>query len=266
MLVLAEGGKLKLIFQHDHAALSGRIALAWRCEFIAHAERRGEVLRAVAEHDSGWEEADSRGFFDEASGRPASFLDMPGEAYPPLWLGSIEEAARIGPLAGYLVARHFATLAGFPSSAAADDGREEARDKAMDDFRSAVGETLVRLEAAVPPPAAHGPYPLAERALDNDFRFLQLNDLLSLVVCGGHSRPTLVESLRRSSIAGEPFKVEIPKPHTVRLAPWVFEADELIDAVPVHSIADRPYPGSPALAEAIARAEPSRRTVAILPL
>ncbi|MDA2916971.1 DUF3891 family protein, partial [Nitrospinae bacterium AH_259_B05_G02_I21] len=111
MLVLTNDGALQLVFQHDHATLAGRLASAWPAEFIAHRDRRGEVLEATANHDVGWQAVDARGFLDESTGRPASFLTLPLKAYPPIWGSSIEEAARRGALAQYLVARHSAALA-----------------------------------------------------------------------------------------------------------------------------------------------------------
>ena len=72
MIITPHEGSLLLVFQHDHALLASRLASAWRSEFIAHHDRRGEVLEAVALHDAGWQEADARGVFDTSTGRPAT--------------------------------------------------------------------------------------------------------------------------------------------------------------------------------------------------
>jgi hypothetical protein len=262
MLVIPGDGSLQLIFQNDHANLSGRIARAWRSGYIAHEERRGEVLEAVGGHDSGWEEADLAGFLDESTGRPASFLELSHEAYPPLWTVSVERAVRKGPLAGYLVARHFTSLA-HPRSP------EEAGPEgvaALRSFRRQAEEAMERLSAAINKPQTGGPYPLAEEALDNDFRFLQLNDLLSLVVCGAHAEPELLGYLRASTLGGRPFEAELPEPFRLRLAPWVFGPGKVKDAVPLHTIPDRSYAGPKALSEAIASAQVKEQPILIEPL
>jgi hypothetical protein len=261
MLVIPQDGFLRLTFQHDHANLSGRIAAAWRAEHIAHRERLGEILEAVGGHDSGWQEADRQGFLDEATGRPASFLELPYQSYPPLWTESIQWAARRGPLAGYLVARHFASL----STPRGTTQAEPEGEAALGAFRASTEETLASLAGEIPPPSASGPYPLAENPLDNDFRFLQLNDLLSLVVCGGHAEPELLDYLRTAHLGGEPIKAELPEPHILLLAPWVFEPERFEDAVPIHIIPDRAYPDGASLAEAIAAAEAARQPVRIEP-
>ncbi|MCH7922861.1 MAG: DUF3891 family protein, partial [Nitrospinae bacterium] len=36
MIITPHEGSLLLVFQHDHALLAGRLASAWRAEFIAH--------------------------------------------------------------------------------------------------------------------------------------------------------------------------------------------------------------------------------------
>lgn len=262
MLVIPHDGFLRLIFQHDHAALSGRLAAAWRAEHIAHRDRLGEVLEAVGNHDSGWEEADLKGFLDEATGKPASFLELPYETYPPLWTESIERAARRGPLAGYLVARHFVSLAVPRDSSRTEPGGEAA----LRAFRASAQETMERLAGEVPPPLEAGPYLLSEKPLDNDFRFLQLNDLLSLVVCGGHTEPELVDYLRSATLGGEPFRAELAEPYVLRLAPWVFEPERFEDAVPVRTITDRAYSDRESLSEAIASAKAADQPLRIEPL
>ena len=257
MLVIPQDGSLRLIFQADHATLSGRIASDWREEFIAHRDRREEILEAVAHHDSGWAEADLRGVLNGKTARPASFLELPDEAYPSLWLRSIEKALRRGPLAGYLVASHFAAMAGPAGS---------EREEAMEAFRVSTQRTIARLAGLINPPQEPGPYPLAEGPLENDLRFLQINDLLSLVVLGGHVEPSLPDYLRASAVGGELFKAELGEPFVLRLAPWVFRRSRVEGSVRVRTIADRDYPSQKSLSSAIARADAADQPVRIEPL
>ncbi len=262
MLVLPHDGRLGLIFQNDHASLSGRLARAWCSDYIAHQSRRAEVLEAVEGHDAGWAEADRAGVFDPETGRPATFLELPEERYPPLWRASIEEASARGPLAGYLVARHFASLAGPPESPSVEGGAAGA----METFRAEAERIMKRLARAIGPPAGPGPYLLAAKPLDNDFRFLQLNDLLSLVVCGGHAEGDLLAYLRASRLGGDPVRAELAEPFRLRIAPWFFEPERIEDAVAIHTIADRAYQDPEALARAIGEALVTYQPVVLEPL
>ncbi|MEE8219270.1 MAG: DUF3891 family protein, partial [bacterium] len=234
---------------------------AWPEAFIAHRDRRGEVVEAVARHDSGWVASDARGVLDGSTGRPASFLGLPLAAYPPIWASSIEEAARFGPLAEYLVARHSAALArmGRPSD---PDPEGQATLAA---FRAETDRTIARLTEAIAPPPSSGPYRLAATALENDFRFLQLNDILSLAVCGGHSEPRLVGFLRGSSLGDEVVQAEVPEPFVLRLAPWIFEPGMIEETVPVRTIPDEAYPDQAALSDAITQAAVIGQAVRIKP-
>ena len=266
MIITPHEGSLLLVFQHDHALLASRLASAWRSEFIAHHDRRGEVLEAVALHDAGWQEADARGVFDTSTGRPASVLSLPLKAYPPIWDSSIEQAARRGPLAGYLVARHLVDR-----SAGMVEGHETGEidsegQAALQAFKEEAGRTIARLAEGISSPPISPPYPLAETAVENDFRFLQLNDILSLALCGGHGTPKLLTFLRASTLGGKPLEAEIPEPFSLRLAPWVFEPDRLEDAVPVRAIPDRAYLNQEALSDAIAQAGVAEQPILIKPL
>ncbi len=267
MIITPHEGSLLLVFQHDHALLAGRLASAWRAEFIAHRDRRSEVLEAVALHDAGWQEADARGVFDTSTGRPASVLSLPLKAYPPIWGSSIEQAARRGPLAGYLVASHFVAI---HSAVLEKMGRPSEIDPegqaALQAFKEEAERTIARFAEGISSSPISPPFPLAEGALENDLRFLQLNDILSLALCGGYGTPKLLTFLRASTLGGKPLETEIPEPFSLRLAPWVFEPDRLEEAVPVRAIPDRAYPDQEALSDTIASAEVAEQPIRIEPL
>jgi hypothetical protein len=263
MLVLPNDGYLHLVFQHDHAMLAGRFASAWPARFIAHRDRQSDVVEAVARHDAGWQESDARGVLDRSTGRPASFLRLPLSAYPPIWGSSIEEATRSGgPLAGYLVARHCAALArmGRPSD---PDPEGQA---ALQGFRAEADRTIGRLAEAIAPPPPPGPCILADTALENDFRFLQINDILSLAVCGGHAEPRLPEFLQGSRIGDDVVQAEMPAPFKLKIAPWVFERGRIEEAVSLRTIPDLAYPDQATLSDAIAQASVIEQAVLIEPL
>ncbi|MCH6568154.1 MAG: DUF3891 family protein, partial [Nitrospinae bacterium] len=126
--------------------------------------------------------------------------------------------------------------------------------------------TIARLAEGISSPPISPPYPLADTALENDFRFLQLNDILSLALCGGHGVPRLLTFLRASTLGGKPLEAEMPEPFSLRLAPWVFERGRLEEKIAVRTIPDRAYPDQEALSDAIAQAGVVEQAVLIEPL
>ena len=99
-----------LISQIEHARLAGSLAAPWGRPPFAPLVPRDEVLAAVTHHDDGWRDWEQRIHLDPAHARPRDFMEMPLEDSLAIWSGSIESAAAIGPLAGYMVAGHFLHL------------------------------------------------------------------------------------------------------------------------------------------------------------
>ncbi len=108
-----------LLSQIEHARLSGELAKAWRAGrsdssaglFPALEEPiRTELLAAIRHHDDGWAAWEANPPIDSRVGRPDSFLELPRDESLVIWRDSIEVCRRIGPLAGWVVAGHFARL------------------------------------------------------------------------------------------------------------------------------------------------------------
>lgn len=99
-----------LVTQKDHAFLSRDLALAWGGAGFESLGLRDQLLAAVTHHDDGWKEADALPTVDPNSGRPRDFLEMPLELALSIWERSMLASRQFGPLAGYLVTRHFQAL------------------------------------------------------------------------------------------------------------------------------------------------------------
>lgn len=99
-----------LISQVNHAHLSARVAEAWGNPPFSPLSPRAEILAGVAHHDDGWATWELHPEVDRDSGRPLDFTEMPIEVWLPIWEGSIEASARLGPLPGVMVAGHFIVL------------------------------------------------------------------------------------------------------------------------------------------------------------
>ncbi len=104
--VRAETSGWLLIGQIEHARISAEMA----ANLTSQAPLDALVTEIIRHHDDGWRAWDEEPAFDHANGRPYDFREMPSRSKNQIWSRSIEEAARFGPLAQYLVARHFLRL------------------------------------------------------------------------------------------------------------------------------------------------------------
>ena len=114
-----------LIPQPEHARLSWEFARSWGSETcepiicpdgVGHplASVREELLLAIKEHDAGWIGYIDHPEIDSKTGEPLNFTEMPPRLAQQLWDDSIDACRRIGSLAGWVVASHFASLQSKP--------------------------------------------------------------------------------------------------------------------------------------------------------
>ena len=165
-----------LITQPAHAALSAEMAAKLDADEFSGID--ANVVRSIALHDAGWSAADARSIQDsravdgrKRSERPRTFLEYPPAEVVDIWAGSIDTAAKLSPLGGVLVSRHFASIAHHyttdPKLAPAAHRfikREAERQEALLKRSHASAQKVQRLVEA-----------------------LQLCDLLSLYLCCGLS-------------------------------------------------------------------------------
>jgi len=95
-----------LVPQAGHAALAGEMASKITSKDIPELEP--EVIQAIAVHDDGWKQIDSR---PKKTGRPLSFFEEAPTDIFQAWKGSIARATQIAPIAGILVSEHFCRIA-----------------------------------------------------------------------------------------------------------------------------------------------------------
>ncbi|MEX0793031.1 MAG: DUF3891 family protein [Pirellulaceae bacterium] len=117
-------GSLLLIRQTDHAALSRDLAAAWGGEPFAGIALPEFTMPAILHHDDGWDAWEKAPKIDAESGRPQSFLNTSAEDSHRVWMGGVRRCAEFGPLAQYLVAKHFLILREHSSSADTSVGSE----------------------------------------------------------------------------------------------------------------------------------------------
>lgn len=198
MIVRERAGSFVLVDQHDHGLVSGEFARRWSERPVP----QEPTLHAVANHDVAWRGPDREVLWNEASGRPHSFLDYP--------LGPKLEAQRRGidlveghdPYAGCLCSMHYARFAA---------GSEDPAAAGFVEAETARQERLRRVMS-----------PTERENLERNFRFLRLCDGLSLYLFlygpgeAGYPPPTP----EGFELDGVRYEVIWQGEHAVRLDPF----------------------------------------------
>jgi len=234
MIVVDESPNLLIITQSDHARLSGELLSLWIRDGLPDHPRRQGLLFATREHDNGWREADAAPRFDAVRQRPHDFSTFPSTDRGAIWKLGIERFSRQHPYAALLISHHAEVL-----------------------YRQAGGspedwlEYLPRLEDQRQrwfPEAA-----VSQAVIDQDYRFLQTADLLSLAVCNRWQEPLDAGLVRASVLEG-----------TLHLKPFPLAGATTL-RVPCRRIPDRPYHGDADLGGELAMARWSELSIRIAP-
>jgi hypothetical protein len=226
------------ILQVDHARLSGELAAVWgNAQMVpvicaaAETDRglatmRDEVLAAITHHDDGWADWERAPTIDAEHQRLPSFMEMSLDEALAIWQRSIFACAEIGPLAAWIVARHFVELR---------RGSETQSPAAT----AWVDEMTARCEAWLATWQTIDPRRHTLQLADEAYTWLRLLDVLSLWLCCGGTDP-----LPFPPEAKTPLPIETPtnfkivgdvsnnngannKRTTVTAQPWPFEVDRL---------------------------------------
>lgn len=162
MIVRRAHDGVQLITQPDHAHLARRIME--HCVVLQSRPRRDAILRAIGEHDNGWEEADAAPILDPDTGTAVDFINAPLRVRHGVWPRGISRLAS-DPWAGALVAHHALTVY----------ERFRADTTWTPFFAEMEAERNTRLHASG----------LSLDDLAGDYPFLRLADLISLTFCTG---------------------------------------------------------------------------------
>ncbi len=165
-----------LISQPAHARLAGDLARYWMSlpEF-APPGNAPDLLAAIDHHDDGWEGWDRHWYEHTTDGVPIAFHEMDPVDSNHIWDESIKLAKSHGPLATYIVARHFVRMRERSSSVDPSGSSEKFIDRnqslcerSLDAWKQIRKRTRCERE-------------LVELAVDG----LQFFDNLSLILCLG---------------------------------------------------------------------------------
>lgn len=166
MIVRPAEEAVHLITQPDHAALAREIMQ--HCVALAELPRRAAILHAIGEHDNGWREPDEAPGIDQSTGAILDFVSASVEVRQGVWPRAVARL-RDDPWAAALVAEHAIVVY---DRLRAEDG--------WSGFFAEMEATRDRLIAGAG---------LELAALQSDYRFVRLGDLVSLAFCAGWAEP-----------------------------------------------------------------------------
>jgi hypothetical protein len=111
MLVQARtDGRLRLFRQHDHALLSGALAMGWVGVEREPQPLSFDLVLATALHDLSWYELDREPSLDGQSGHPYSFQTLPLDAKLEAYARGLDQIERLSAYAALLVSLHYASF------------------------------------------------------------------------------------------------------------------------------------------------------------
>ena len=184
------------------------------------AERRHSILLAVEEHDNGWHEPDTYPSVDRQTGRMFDFISIPTPVKQGVWPRGVARLAEQDPWAAALVAEHALTIYARFRADSEWDQFFEAMTATRGALLSQSGQT--------------------EAQLANDYAYVRVGDLLSLVFCNQWQEEQRYDRWQ--------FRLDGA---TVTVAPDGFAGRIVPIAVTAREIRDVPYESDEALRQAI---------------
>jgi hypothetical protein len=240
MIVRPFRGRLLIVRQTDHMALSGRLAEAWGNADLKRPEPYGPLVVAAAEHDAGWVEWEAAPSLDPATRRPYKFGDLPVEEHLALYQHGVNQVAAKDPHAGLLVNLHCQGLYNLRFGSAP----EMTMRKLGVDQDAAIRRTLAALQAQERELGHRVPISLP--ILWAQYELLQVFDVLSLLLCMPPLNEQFVGPIKLRPRAGDSVTVD----------PWPFAAKDVTATVPGRLVADRDYADDDEFRREYAAAEP----------
>ncbi|MFD2923916.1 DUF3891 family protein [Halobacillus naozhouensis] len=107
MIVQQQGNQFLMMKQHDHAQISGELALQWKQKYLLRSKLREEADWAIGQHDRAWIPLDERPTWNEEKQQPYTFIDYPLEEKLAAYQRGIEEVAVESKYAGMLCSLHY---------------------------------------------------------------------------------------------------------------------------------------------------------------
>ena len=174
MMIAPKNGRLRVVTQNDHAHFAAELLSLWITDGLPAHPRRSQLLFAARDHDNGWREADAAPHHDPDSGRPHDFISLPDPLRREIWHRGVRRFAAREPWGALLILRHALALR-------SQKDNDAAWEELLDEWRELENELL-----AV---AADTGTDAGKEALEDDYTWVDLSDLTSLMVCCGLREP-----------------------------------------------------------------------------
>lgn len=244
-----------LICQRDHAALSGALMARWGNEFFAPPAPYAEVVLGIAEHDTGWDAWDAAPEIHAETGYPLQFTELTSEAYIPIWRRGVEHHREASPYAALLIALHTEHLARRRLEKVLGHavGEEAA---ALTAFIAETEKLRLELADAVMTRSETTSERL-EAEFKNNFRLLQIGDLISLELCGGLSGLFSVKRVPARVMGRVPSVTFAPASENVLVAhPYPFSEPDVGVSVSGWVLHKKAFTSSAELRDGLRKADP----------
>lgn len=202
--------RLQMITQNDHAHFAADLLNLWSREGLREHPRRDSLLFAARQHDSGWLETDAAPPCD-MQGRPHDFLSIPLALRQEIWHRCTTRFADRDPYANLLIVQHALHL-----------HRTRVDDPQWAEPLERWHHLRLDLQEATG---------VDDVTLANDYRWIDLSDHLSLLVC---NRWTQI-------IEGRGYRARLVG-HALQLDPFPLVGSTTF-RIPYRAIDDRPYSG-----------------------
>jgi Protein of unknown function (DUF3891) len=224
MIVRISGPEHLFITQPDHAHLARRVME--HTEALRAHPRIASILLAIGEHDNGWTETDAAPTIDITTGQPHDFVNSPLAVRHEVWPRGITRLAH-DTWAAALVAQHAITVY--------DRFRPDPVWTSFFAHMETLRAAMLRASGG-----------RLEDLLD-DYPFVRLGDLISLVFCTGWTDPQHFAQWR---VTGSEDRVTV--------TPGPFDGVAIPLEVNARRLPHGPYRSDDELREKLARAEVTR--------
>lgn len=237
-------GRLVLIRQLDHSALSGEFTRHWGSGPFTRPAPLDSVVLASARHDEGWREQDEQPLYDAQARAPVHFRTLDVRTHIPFYREGIRRIVALDPYAGLLVSMHGSGI--YQGRYGAGPIRMSTQTDEVRDLMQAFVAEQEALQSDLKRRlwAPSGRRRLFERTVWFHYELLQVWDLLSLFICVDRDR-TPVHDIGPAPTSPEgrdlELRVRADDDGTVRMSPWPFDVPRLEAVVPARAIPDRPY-------------------------
>ena len=214
MLLRHDEDGVLAIGQASHAWLSGQLARAWGNEEFGLVEPWDEVCLAADQHDVGMAIWDLEPSFDEATGLPHSFMDMPLEVHTELWLQGPRRLVSQSAYAALLVSMHGWRLYRRRDLERSPPAEAERIERFLDAQRAFQDELMARLGAD---------RSLEPGVVERNSLLLWTWDYLSLALCLDWAPATARGAPVRQGRVD--LRIEPAGQRSVTIQPWPFQTD-----------------------------------------